>query len=177
MKKYIIRAVVRSSLKLQSREKSCRELRRWEKLYLDAGTALTEENGAKGARVPEMVGVDPEMTNWSYYQLLEHNAIVNEAMSRNVRMLLTGEGRAEVRNFNPKTDVLPSASAGKEQVEHFKDSVQQHLDMLVQFPSLKSSETNDHPLFGAFDAHMWHAMMGFHLKVHYKQLKGIISQV
>ncbi len=176
MRKHIVRKVVRTRLKLQSLEKGCLTLNRWGEKYLELGKSLTEEQAGQTVRVPESLGVDSDMTGWSYYQLLEHNAIVNEVMSLNVKMLMTGQGKKVIESFNPKTDVLPSEDAGSEQMKHFQDSIDDHLMTMKGFDDLKSDGTNTHPLFGEFDAHMWHGMIGLHLKVHYKQAKMIVDK-
>lgn len=40
--------------------------------------------------------------------------------------------------------------------------------------SLRGTAKYPHPLFGLYDAHMWHAMFGFHLKLHYKQAQMLV---
>ena len=176
MRKHIVRKVVRTRLKLQSVEKGCRTLNQWGERYLELGKSLTEEQAIKSITVPEMLGVDSDMTGWSYYQLLEHNAIVNKVMSLNVKMLMTGKGKKVLESFNPKADVLPSENAGSEQIKHFQDSIDGHLIMMKEFDSLKSDGSNTHPLFGEFNAHMWNGMIGFHLSVHYNQAKMIVDK-
>jgi len=175
MKKKIVRAIIRAKLKRQSVEKGSAELKKWGEKYLELGKGLTEEQASKTVTVPEMMGVDSDMTNWSYYQLLEHNTIVNNTMSLNVGALMTGKGKRLVEKFNPKTDVLPSADAGREQVELFQQSIEYHIDIIREFEDLNSEGTNTHPVFGDFNAHMWHGMMGVHLGVHYKQAKMIVG--
>jgi len=176
MKKIIVRKVVRSKLSWQSVSKASAEAEKWKEAYLDLAGQLSPDQGARSIAVPTMLGVDEEMTNWSFYQLLAHNTIVNNAMSRNVRALMTGEGRDQLEKFNPKTDVLPEEGMGEEQVELFSQSVKDHLHIVSQFGHLKSASRNNHPVFGSFDAHMWHGMLGFHLKVHFKQAQMIAEE-
>ncbi len=176
MKKIIVKQVVRSRLAWQSVTSASAEAEKWRDAYLKLGEALNANQGTESITVPEMLGVDAEMTNWSFYQLLAHNTIVNQAMTRNVKALMTGEGLEALKKFNPKTDVLPEVSVGEEQMALFAESVQNHLDTVAQFGHLKSQLRNDHPVFGSFDAHMWHGMFGFHLKVHFKQAEMIVEK-
>jgi len=177
MKRIIVKHVVRSRLAWQSVASGSAEAEKWRDAYLKLSDSLNTSQGGESITIPEMLGVDAEMTNWSFYQLLAHNTIVNQAVTRNVKALMTGEGLEDLKKFNPKTDVLPEATVGEEQVALFSESVQNHLDTVAQFGHLKSSLRNDHPVFGSFDAHMWHGMFGFHLKVHFKQAEMIAEQV
>ena len=175
MKKYIIRTVVRTKLSLQSVQKGSNLLSDWGQKYLDLGKGLSYAQASQPVSVPEMLGVDSDMTGWSYYQLLEHNAIVNRIMSLNVKMLMTGEGKDILEQFNPKTDVMPGDTVGSEQVENFQKSIDEHLQMVKHFAHLNSKDTRDHPLFGSFNAHKWHGMISFHLGVHFKQAQLIFK--
>ena len=119
------------------------------------------------------MGVDADMTQWSFYQLMEHNAIVNRTMTRVVCALMTSEGVEELNRFDPKHDVLPASEVGSEAVAEFRQSVEDHLLAVEKFDHLKSTLRRNHPIFGSFDAHMWHGMFGLHLKVHVNQAKRI----
>lgn len=176
MKRRVVRSIIRTKLTLQSVNRATADLLKWRDKYISLADGLSEEQGCRSVMVPEMIGVDPEMRGWSYYQLLEHNAIVNKAMSLNVRSLMTGKGRRIIEKFNPKTDVLPQESVGVEQVEAFSHSVDEHISLIKEFTHLKGSETSQHPIFGEFNAHMWHGMAGVHLGVHYKQARMIVKE-
>lgn len=168
--------VVRGRLSRTSVEKASNEILQWQRRYLKAGEGLTEEQGRTSVTVPESIGVDADMTSWSYYQLLAHNTIVNRAISMTVCALLTGDGKDALDQFNPKTDTLPSSAVGPEQCDAFSHSITEHIEMVSGFKDLKTEETHPHPLFGDFNAHMWHAMLGFHLGVHASQLKKITAR-
>ena len=123
-----------------------------------------------------MLGVDEDMREWSFYQILEHNVIVNDRISAAV-LHLTGNGPAPEPDFDVKRDVMPQDSAGAEQVAEFKRSVEDHLTAVAKVPKLRGTEKTDHPIFGPFDAHRWHCMLGFHLQLHRKQAEALVGQL
>lgn len=175
MKKKIIRTVIRTRLKYQSLEAGCMNLQKWGDKYIALAESLGAERAAQRCEVPVMMGVDPEMTGWSYYELLEHNTIVNQALSLNVQFLMTGRGKRLIEAFDPKTDVLPKGEINEACIERFRNSIDDHITLVRQFPALKSKERRAHPVFGPFDAHMWHGMTGVHLAVHFKQAQMIAA--
>ena len=173
MKKAILRKVVRFKLSRQSVKEATKLAEKMKSYYLELVQEVSVDQGKRVVVVPESMGVDSDMTHWSYFQLLEHNAIVNRNITRVVRALMTGEGAEQLDEFDTKKDVLPSAETGQESVEDFTKSVDEHIAYIGEFGHLKSSARRDHPIFGAFDAHMWHGMFGLHLKVHANQAKMI----
>jgi hypothetical protein len=122
-----------------------------------------------------MIGVDTEMRGWSFFQILEHNSIVNRVISNNVKKLAKGEEPTTEPEFDPKKDVLPSEFPGLEQVSSFRDSVETHLLMVEKLPPLRNTKERIHPIFGPFDAHKWHCMFGFHLSLHLSQASKVIE--
>ena len=134
-------------------------------------TFLAQAGGKAGQsrNVPKMLGVDEDMRDWSLYQLLEHNTIVNNAITQLICDLAAGVDPSEMNRIDPKNDVMPSADAGPEQVEIFKASVEDHIARVTPLSDLRKTIKVPHPLFGMFNAHMWTCMFSFHLKVHLKQ--------
>lgn len=134
---------------------------------------VPEARWSEPVNVPKMLGVDEDMRDWSLAQLHEHNAIVNEQMCAVVAHL-AGDGPPP-GPFNAKTDTLPSADAGVDQIERFRTSVRDYLATEAPLPRLRGGRRAPHVLFGPFDAHKWHCMLGFHLKLHLKQSARIVE--
>jgi hypothetical protein len=132
--------------------------------------------GRTVVEVPRMAGVDEDMTHWSFFMLLEHNTIVNRSITGLVRHLASGGEAGPLPGVDPKRDVLPSPSAGPEQIENFTDSVRSHVETVRLLGPLRGTEHYPHPLFGHFDAHLWHCMFGFHLRVHLRQAQMIAAR-
>jgi hypothetical protein len=124
-----------------------------------------------------MIGVDPEMRGWSFFQILEHNVIVNRMIAHTVEKLAKSQDPTPEHPVNPKTDVLPKGLSGPEQLEDFRQSIDDYLVMMETLPPLRGTSETPHPVFGSFDAHKWHCMFGFHLGLHLKQAEKVLSHL
>ena len=143
---------------------------------LAVGARLGAERCAQSMKVPKILGVDEDMREWNFYQILEHNVIVNHRIT-GVVQLLAGNGPALEPGFDVKKDVMPQLEAGEEQVAAFEQSVTSHLDAAARLPKLRGTERTDHVIFGPFDAHRWHCMFGFHLQIHRKQAEALEAEI
>ncbi|MEO0416368.1 MAG: hypothetical protein AAF226_15585, partial [Verrucomicrobiota bacterium] len=128
---------------------------------------------SQGCRVPAMPGVDPEMRDWSMYEMLEHNRIVNVELTQMMQSVLD-TGRYET-DFDAKHDVLPQGEVGASVVAEFQESSEAYLHVVRKFPKLKGVGSMPHPVFGQFDAHKYFCMFGFHLALHRRQAEKICS--
>jgi len=171
----IIKAVIRTKFLLTSRQKASGMIRKNADAYLDLADRFGSVSAMEPVTVPPMIGVDPEMRGWSFFQILEHNAIVNRSISAMVGALALGKEPAGAALIDPKTDVLPKGLSGREQVEAFRGSVDDHIALVESLPSLRGTAERPHPVFGPFDAHKWHCMFGLHLRLHLNQARKILS--
>ena len=165
---HLIRFLVRSQFRLSSRARASAQIRKVADAYLALADGIDDGRGRVPVEVPPMMGVDEDMRRWSFFMLLEHNAIVNRSITSVVEGLVRGE---VLEGIDPKRDVMPSPSAGIEQVGAFRKSVERHLSVVPTLGGLRGTVKKPHPIFGPFDAHGWHCMFGLHLKVHLKQAK------
>jgi len=174
MKQALIRSLVRWRFRLTSRSGAdmliADELHR----YLELASQFTEAEGRQSVQCPPLLGVDEDMREWSLYQILEHNVIVNSAM----QSVVTTLAREEIpqSTLDSKHDVMPGASAGPEQVDRFRQSVEAY-QQAVEPLKLGSIATYPHPVFRLLNAHGWHCMMGLHLQIHRKQAEAILPLV
>lgn len=143
--------------------------------YLDLADRFGPSSAIEQVTIPPMIGVDPEMRGWSFFQILEHNAIVNRSISAMVEALALGKEPSGAALIDPKTDVLPKGLSGPDQVESFLSSVDDYLALVSTLPELKRTAERPHPVFGPFDAHKWHCMFGLHLGLHLNQARKILS--
>jgi len=171
----LIRFIIRTKFLLTSREKASRIIRENADCYVDLADRFGPASAIEPVTVPPMIGVDPEMRGWSFFQILEHNAIVNRSISAMVEALALGKEPTGAALINPKTDVLPKGLSGPDQVEAFRVSVDDHLALVAKLPELKGTAERPHPVFGPFDAHKWHCMFGLHLGLHLHQARKILS--
>lgn len=172
----LIAFIIRTRFRFTGREKACVQIEARRAFYLDLASKLKPEQASLPIRVPRMVGVQEEMRNWSFYMLLEHNAIVNRSITSITQSLAEGKEPTGHGAIDPKKDVLPSPNPGIEQIEAFNASIDDHLKTVSILSRLKGSKTKPHPIFGPFDAHCWHCMFAFHLQVHAKQAKRIFEE-
>jgi len=144
--------------------------------YIKLSERLTVEAGRRCIEVPWMPGIDEDMRKWSYFMILEHNVIVNRAITATVLQLVRGETLSGLAKIDPKKDVMPSTSAGDSQILLFADSVRQHLHAVRDVKRLRGTKTAPHPVFGAFDAHQWNCMFAFHLGLHLRQARYVLAR-
>jgi len=159
------------------RDKASGRIRRFRDRYLELARRVEPEAGRKPVKVPWMPGVDPDMRDWSFFMILDHNAIVNRSITSIVESLARGEEPTGAGAIDPKKDVMPSPEAGEEAVIGFKQSVERHLEIVSGLGRLRGTRRKRHTMFGEFDAHRWHCMFGFHLMVHYRQAEQVAGSV
>lgn len=169
----LIRTIIRTRFSLTSRAAANRLLEKEARKTLALVESVAEVDAARPVTVPPMIGVDEDMRNWSLFMLLEHNTIVNGAMTAITEALAKGEDFES--SIDPKRDVLPSSGAGPEQIERFRRSVENHAKSVAELGDLRRTATWPHPIFGPFTAHQWHCMFGFHLMLHRRQAAGIVA--
>lgn len=170
MKASLIKMAVKTRFLAWSRAGASRQIEREVAQYLDLARKLGKARSATPTRVPKMLGVDEDMREWSIYMILEHNTIVNRNITKVVKALSVGDQPAD--RIDPKKDVMPSANPGPEQVGSFRASVQDHLQAVREAPRLRFTKKARHPIFGPMDAHGWHCMFAFHLRLHRKQAEA-----
>lgn len=171
----ILRTVVRTRFKLTSRDKASRQIREALDSYLALAESLDAENGARPITVPALRGVDEDMRNWSFFMILEHNAIVNRALTAVIKDLVLGGDPGNTRDFDHKKDVMPSPKAGPEQAANFRASVEEHFDAISGLDLPRGGATRPHPIFGDLDAHGWQCMFGLHLGFHLRQAEHVLQ--
>jgi hypothetical protein len=171
----IIKAIIRTKFQLTPGKKATQMIRTHADAYQRLAGRLEAESAAIPITVPAMIGVDPEMRGWSFFQILEHNAIVNRSIAATVEALALKKPPSGAALIDPKTDVFPIGLSGPEQIEAFRRSIDDYLVMVETLPALRGTAETPHPVFGSFDAHKWHCMFGFHLGLHLKQAEKVIS--
>jgi hypothetical protein len=144
--------------------------------YAKLADGLSREAGQRSVEVPPMRGVDEDMRKWSFFMILEHNAIVNRSITATVVQLARGEELSGPATINPKTDVMPSSSADASQFKDFADSVTKHIEAVKCLKRLRCTGTSPHPIFGDFDAHKWNCMFALHLKLHLPRAEYVASK-
>lgn len=174
MKKHLLRFFVRSMFTTTSRTRALHQAERILAGYKRLARGVTPELGCRSVTVPPMPGVDEEMRGWSFFMILAHNTIVNRSISAMTEQLARGEGVSGAAALDMKKDVLPSPTVGEETLAALQESVQAHLRCVATLGNLRGTRCTRHPIFGNFDAHKWHCMFAFHMRIHYRQAAYVV---
>ncbi len=177
MTNFLIKKFVRMLFVFTSRKRAIIQAEGILKKYEILAEGLTPKDGQIKIEVPPIRGVDEDMRRWSFYMILEHNSIVNRSISAIIRHLIHGGPLSGAATIDPKKDVMPSESAGAEQLHSFRKSVNTHVRMAKDLRGLRGKNTMPHMIFGDFDAHKWNCMFPFHLGLHYKQAEHVVRLV
>ena len=173
----IIKAAVRTLFTFTSREKALERSQILLDQYLRLAGGLSERDGQLCVEVPPMRGVDEDMRCWSFFMILEHNAIVNRSITASMVQLASGELLTGPATIDVKKGVIPSGAADESQVGLFADSVTSHVAVVENLKQLRGTATSPHRIFGKFDAHKWNCMFAFHLGLHLPQAKLVADRV
>lgn len=176
MRNLLIKAAIRTLFTFTSRDKALGKSKHYLRQYSELARRTSKEAGQLCVEVPPMRGVDEDMRKWSFFMILEHNAIVNRSITTTVVQLARGEALSGPATINPKKDVMPSSAADESQVEVFSDSVSRHIEAVKNLKHLRGTRTSPHPIFGEFDAHKWNCMFAFHLSLHLRQAEHVVSK-
>ena len=176
MSNFFMRAALKTWFALTSGDGASRQIRNSLDKYLVLTRVINAETGALRVFVPPMMGIDEDMRNWSFFMVLQHNAIVNRSITSIVESLVRGEEPKGAGAIDLKMDVMPCPDSGEEQIQALRSSVEDHLRAVSSFGRLRGSLRKRHPMFGEFDAHCWHCMFGFHLLVHHRQAEYVVRK-
>ena len=130
MRSYSIKKIVRTMFVFKGRERAIVQAKTSIEKYMKLADGLTLEAGQRSVEVPPIPGVDEDMRRWSFFMILEHNTIVNRSISAVITHLVRNEPLSDAAIIDPKKDVMPSQSAGEEQLDLFRDSVDEHIAMI-----------------------------------------------
>ena len=176
MSNLFIKTAVRTLFTFTSQAKALQQSEVLLRQYKELADGISNEAGQRCVEVPPMRGVDEDMRKWSFFMILEHNAIVNRSITATVVQLARGERLSGPATLNPKKDVMPTSMADESQIEVFADSVTRHMEAVKSLKRLRGTETSPHPIFGEFDAHKWNCMFAFHLGLHLPQAEYVMGK-
>jgi hypothetical protein len=176
MSNLLIKVAIRTLFTFTSCEKALKKCEHYLRQYLELAEHTSKEAGQLCVEVPPILGVDEDMRRWSFFMLLEHNAIVNRSITAAVVQLAKGEALSGPAKINPKKDVMPSVGADESKIKDFSDSVSRHIEAVKNLKNLRGTATSPHPIFGEFDAHKWNCLFAFHLGLHLRQAEYVVSR-
>ncbi len=131
---------------------------------------VTVEAGARPTLIKRLPGLEDSSRNWSVFMTLEHLRIVNADIAEAISLL--AQSRVPMRVVSTAA-VKPAAGIGSEVIAAFEKSCDVLASTVTGVGDLRTKTRYDHPWFGPLDAAGWHAMAGFHLRLHRKQVECI----
>ena len=131
---------------------------------------LSVEAAARPTLIKRLPGLEDSSRNWSVFMTLEHLRIVNVEIAEALTLL--AQSRVPVRVVSTAA-VKPGAGIGPEVLAAFAQSCDVLASTVAGVADLRTKTRYDHPWFGPLDAAGWHAMAGFHLRLHRKQVECI----
>jgi len=128
---------------------------------------LDERMLSQPVLIKRLRGLEDSSRYWSLLMVADHLRIVNKGITEVVAEL--GADRMPLRKVNT-ADVKPNAQVTKAVIVEFDQSCRDFIDTAALIPDLKTSLSFPHPWFGLMDAATWHFMIGFHMRLHLKQI-------
>jgi hypothetical protein len=135
---------------------------------------LDPELGARQVLIPRLRGMEDSSRYWSAYMTLEHLRIVNQVTAGLIVQLL--HGRTPGRTAST-ADVKPASGIGPDVIAAMEESCAAIARAADSASTLRTKARYAHPWFGPLDAAGWHALTGFHMRLHRKQVASILAHL
>lgn len=136
--------------------------------------SCTPEEAAAPVLIPRLRGLEDSSRFWSVWMTLDHLRITNMAFAGAVRSLRHGV----VPDRTASTAaVKPAPTANEGVVDAFEQSCAIFLKAshAKEGGPLHTTARYTHPWFGPLDAAGWHAIGGFHMGLHRRQIESILA--
>lgn len=136
--------------------------------------SCTPEEAATRVLIPRLRGMEDSSRFWSVWMTLDHLRITNLGFAGAIRSLRQGV----VPDRTPSTAaVKPSPTVDEGVVGAFEQSCAIFLkaSRVPEGASLQTRARYKHPWFGPLDAAGWHAVGGFHMRLHRRQIESILA--
>jgi hypothetical protein len=139
--------------------------------------SLAESLDVAQGRTPVLIervrGMEDSSRCWSPYMILRHLVMVDKGLLGMI--LLLSAGKSMNRKVSP-ADVKPSADAGPEVIEEFRELLEHWQEKLAGVSGLRGGSRHLHPWFGSLDAHGWLALAAVHHGIHRKQMERVLKE-
>ena len=155
-----------------SREKAWAKFEDEADRLLSLAGNVDEETGRRRVLVPRQSGMEDSSRFWSPYMIVQHVTIVDRGLLMLVRALAAG--KSPDREISTAA-MKPSADAGPESLEAFRETVAARKNQLAANEDLKTGARKVHPWFGSLDAHQWFCLAGIHHGIHRKQMEQVLK--
>lgn len=147
--------------------------RREHDAILALAQSCTPEQAATRVLIPRLRGMEDSSRFWSVWMTLDHLRITNAAFAGAIRSLL--QGVVPSRKASTAA-VKPSPTVDENVVGAFEQSCSVFLKASrPEGTTLATAARYPHPWFGPLDAAGWHAVAGFHMGLHRRQIESILA--
>ncbi|MEZ5387059.1 MAG: DinB family protein [Prosthecobacter sp.] len=135
---------------------------------------LSGDEASRRVLIPRLRGLEDSSRNWSVWMTLDHLRITNTVFASVMESLAKGI----VPNRVASTAVVkPDPSVDGSVVAAFEQSCEAVLSVTNGQTASRTNARYAHPWFGPLDETAWHAMTGFHMKLHRRQIERILEGV
>jgi hypothetical protein len=167
VERFVANLLIRGKAAATTRTQAIAVFERLRSTVLQRLDGLDEQILSQPVLIKRLPGLEDSSRYWSLLMVVDHLRIVNQGITGVITEL--GAGRLPSGKVST-ADVKPSAQATKEVIIGFDRGCHDFLDAAARIQDLKTSLKFPHPWFGPMDAATWHFMIGFHMKLHLRQI-------
>ena len=124
--------------------------------------------------IPRLRGLEDSSRYWSVWMVLDHLRITNRAFGGAISSLARGivpRQKAGPAAVKPDPEVTEAVEAD------FEDSCETFAAAAAAVSDLRTRTRYAHPWFGEMDAAGWHALAAIHMRLHRRQIEGILGRL
>ncbi len=133
---------------------------------------LSGEEASRRVLIARLRGLEDSSRNWSVWMTLDHLRITNMGFAGAMDSL--GKGVAPQREVSTAA-VKPDPAVDGGVVSAFEQSCEAVLAVTKGQTVSRTNTRYAHPWFGPLDETAWHALAGFHMRLHRKQIERILK--
>ena len=133
---------------------------------------LSSESLEQRVLIKRLPGLEDSSRYWSVAMTLEHLRIVNDEVGKVILHLVE---HGEAPRVVGTADIKPQSTARSSEREKFQESASSFIARIHGLKSLQSAGKWPHPWFGKLSAVDWNFFVGFHMKLHRKQIEAVIQ--
>lgn len=122
--------------------------------------------------IKRLKGLEDSSRYWSVCMVAEHLRIVNSMVKDVMLTLAKGVTPPMVAST---AAVKPSPESGLASIGGFESATRELLAATAKLETLETKARFAHPWFGPLTALEWYAMVGFHMRLHRKQMLRILE--
>lgn len=172
MELQVARLIFRWQFERSSRESTAALIDAERTEILRLANSCKETHGAQRVLIKRIPGMEDSSRYWSVFMTIDHLRIVNQFIAETLVVL--GQGAIPDR-VSSTAAVKPDPNADATALLSFDETCADIARVVRGIKDLRTAGRYAHPWFGPLDAAAWHFMAGFHMRLHRKQIEGILG--